>query len=120
MLALDGRVRNLERVEHAHRDLVGQLRQRAGDSEEPDLPRIAEVDQLGDRVVLRERLGRGADVELDEVEVVGTHAAQTLLDARPYVLAREDVLASRRALRADRFTDRAAALAGQEVLVATV
>ena len=91
VLALERRVRDLERVEHAHRDVVGDVGQRARHPEEPHLAFVAQRGERLDRAVLLELLARRAHVELHDVDVVDLHAPQALLDAGADVLGREDV-----------------------------
>ena len=83
------------------------------------LPGLLQLQQGVQRAVLLQRLLRRRDVELHQVEIVGLHARQALLDAGDDVVAREDVradLAARRRRRAHQ----AAALARQVVLGAPV
>ena len=59
VVALDRRVRDLEDVEDAHREVIGQIRQDARHADEADLAFGLEVLERLDRVVLLERrLGR--------------------------------------------------------------
>src|SRR5581483_6537874 len=86
--------------------------------QEADLSLVQEGLELGNGVMLFERGARRAGVELHEVDVVRSHPAQALLDAGPDVVAGEDVLARARAA-CGRLPDGAAALAREEVLLAT-
>ena len=120
VIALNRRVGDLEGVEDAHGDLVGKVRQGPRDAEEADFALIAEGQQFGHGIVLGEGRRRRADVELDQIQVIGPHAGQALLDPGPNVLPGEHMLAPGRTPFADRLADRAAALAGQEELAAAV
>src|SRR5207247_2117357 len=70
--------------------------------------------QFPERAVLLEFPSSQAAVELDEVQVIGPHAAQALLDAGADVLRRVDVLAAHPG------AGDTPALRGQEVLGATM
>jgi hypothetical protein len=117
VFALYRRIRDLKDIEHAHGDVVLDVRQGARHPEEADLALVSQGDELGHRVVLLESALRRADVELDRVDVVGPHAPHALFDAGPDVLAGEGVLAE--SLRSPVRADRTTALTGQNELVAT-
>ena len=76
MIAFDGGVGNLERVEDAHRDLAGKVRECPRDADEANLAGVALCEQLGHRVLLGQRGGRRADVELHQVQMIRAHAVR--------------------------------------------
>ena len=117
VVALERGVRDLERVEHAHLDVIDEVGQRARHPDEAGLPLVAQLDERVDRAVLLERVTRRTDVELHEVEMVGAHPPKALLDGGADVLGREHV---GRPLSLDgwRLVHGAPTLAGEEVLVA--
>ena len=104
VLALERRVGDLEDVEDAHLDVVGEVRERARHAEEADLALVAEPD-ISSIVPLGLHLrATRRHVDLDEVEVVGPQAPQALLDAgadvRRAVVVRDGGVASARRRRA--------------------
>src|SRR5690606_28364774 len=119
VLALEQRVRDLEDVEDAHLEVLRQLRQRAGHADEADLALRAQLLELGNRVVLLEDGARRAEVELHDVEIVGLHTDEALLDGRADVLSREAVRLALRIRHVGRL-DRAAALGREVELAAAV
>jgi hypothetical protein len=116
VLALDRRVRDLEDVEDAHRDVFGQVREDAGHADEPDLALVLEFVQRLDGVVVRELLGARRHVHLHQVQAVGAQPAQALLNVGPDVAGAVVVRVRRRG--ADRDLQQAAALRSEEVLLA--
>jgi hypothetical protein len=73
VFALHGRIRNLKDVEHAHGDVVLQMRQRARHADEPHLAGLLEFQHGVDGAVLFKRLLRRRYMELHQIEVVGLH-----------------------------------------------
>jgi len=115
VFSLDGRVRDLKDIEHAHRDVIREVRQRGRHADEPHLARPLERQYRLEGVVLLQGLFGRRGVELDYIEVIRLHSGEALFDTRDDVVAREDVrvpLASRRRGRADH----AAAFTRQVVL----
>src|SRR2546422_154551 len=98
----------------AIRDLRAQIWQRAGDADEAHLALLLHALEFLQCAVLLEFPWSEAAVELDEVQVIGAHATQALLDAGADVLCRMDVLAAHPGPRDT------AALGGQEVLGAAM
>ena len=118
VLALHGRIRDLEDVEHPHGDVVLDVGEGPGHADEPDLALASQRHQLAHRVVLLQGGPGGAGVELHHVEVVRAHPPQALLHSRPHVRPREHVLAESAGPTVG--VHGAAALAGQEELVTAV
>ncbi len=116
MPPLERGVGDLQDVEHAHVDLLPEIRQRAGHPEKADLASLLHLLQGLEAAILLQRLAVRAGVKLDHVQVVRLHALEALLHARDHVLPRENVrrsLAGRRLRRAHL----ASALGGKEVLL---
>jgi hypothetical protein len=79
VLWLQGGVRDLENVEHAHRDVVDEVRQDRGTAQEANLACLLEVlEGLYGSLALQHFLGR-AEMKLEHVEVVGLQAPQALV-----------------------------------------
>ena len=118
VVALDGRVGDLEDVEDVHRDVVGEVRQDARHADEADLALALQRLQHLDRAVLLERGPARRHVDLDQVEAVGAEPAQRLLDVGADVRGAVVVRVRRR--RVGRDLDQAAALGGEEELIPAV
>ena len=67
VVALDGRVGDLEGVEDAHRQVVGQVREDARHADEPDLALVPQFLERLDRVIALQRGPVRRHVHLDEV-----------------------------------------------------
>ena len=79
VFGLEGRVRDLQDVKHAHRDVVDEVRQGGGTAHEAHLAGVLEImERLDGAFLFQHRPGR-AEVELDNVEVVGLQAPQALV-----------------------------------------
>ena len=91
VLALDRRIGDLENVEHARRDMVRQVRQGGGDTDEPHFARLLEFEQRVERAVLLQGLFGWRGMELDDVEIVSLHPSEALLDALDDIFSGEDV-----------------------------
>ena len=86
VLALKRRVRDLERVEHAHIDLLVERGQHGRDAEEANLAFGLQREQLAERTVGVELVAVQAAVELDQVKVVGLQPAEARFHAGADVL----------------------------------
>src|SRR4029077_13042016 len=95
------------------------VRQSAGHADEPCRAGALELEHGLQRAVLLQGLPRRRDVELQDVEMIGPHAREALLDALKDVVAGEDVRASLPA-RSRRRADEATALAREIVLGAPI
>src|SRR3990172_3772474 len=91
VFALERRVGDLENVEHAHGDMVLQVRQGGGHANEADLALLLEVEDGPNGVVFLKRLLGGAAVELQDIYIIRLHACQALMNTGQDVLARVDV-----------------------------
>src|SRR3990170_8625187 len=91
VFALERRVGDLENVEHAHGDMVLQVRQGGGHANEADLALPLEVEDGPNGVVFLKRLLGGAAMELQDIYIIRLHACQALMNTGQDVLARVDV-----------------------------
>src|SRR5271170_6372948 len=92
VFTLDRRVRDLKDVEHTHRNVLRQMWQCAGHADKPHLAGIPEFQEGFEGAVFFEGpLGRRR-VKLDDIEVVGLHSREALLDPGDDVVAGEDML----------------------------
>ena len=119
VLPLDHRVGDLEHVEDAHGDVVGQVRQNARHADEPGLPLVAHRHDGLDGLLGLHLGAAGRHVHLHQVQVVGAEPAQALLDPGTDV-GGAVVVRERRPGPGWRGAEQAAALGSQEVLVAPV
>src|SRR5262245_5416351 len=119
VLPLYRRVRDLEHIEHAHRDVIREVRQRGRHADEPHLARPLERQYRLEGVVLLQGLFGRRGVELDYIEVIRLHSGEALFDTRDDVVAREYVRVPLPSWRRGR-TDHTAAFASQVVLRAPV
>ena len=97
----------------------GKVGQRARHPEEADLAFVTKGLHGFDSAVSLQLLAARRHVNLEQVEAVGTEAAQALLDPRPDVVGPE-VVGERRGGAGRRVAEEAPAFGGQEVLVAPV
>ena len=116
VLALHEGVGDLEHVEHAHLDVIGQIGEDTGHADESHLAVGLQPLECLDCAVLLEVGHRGAPVELDDVDAVGPHPSEALLDPGHHVVNGVDVLAAPALARSGRHD--AAALRGQHEFVA--
>ena len=91
VLAFERGVGDLEGVEDPHGDVVSQVRQGPGHADETDLALSPQLDQFGDGVFLLKLGAARADVKLHQVDVVGLHTPEALLDPGADIGAGEDV-----------------------------
>src|SRR5215469_5550235 len=80
VLALDRRIGDLEDVKDTHRDVILQMRKRAGHADEAHLAGAFEIKQRLDGAIFGKCLLRRRAVELHDVEMVRLHADQALFD----------------------------------------
>src|SRR5271165_4754681 len=92
--------------------MIQQVRQCRRHADEPHLAGLLELQQRIEGAVLFQGLLRRRSMELDDVEMVGLHPGEALLDALDDVVPGEDMLAALPG-RSGRRTNQTAALAGQ-------
>src|SRR6266851_3615924 len=114
VLALKGRIGNLEGVEDAQLDLFDEVGQRAGNADSTDLALLLERQYRFESAMLLELAASDAAMELDQVEVVGFHSPQAVLDTGTDVLGGMDMLGAHR-----RVGD-ASAFGGEKILGAAM
>src|SRR5690242_5534959 len=77
MFTLDCRVRNLQDVENAHRDVVDQVGQGARHANKSDFAGVSEFEERIECPVLLEALSGWRSMELHDIEIVGFHPRKT-------------------------------------------